>query len=170
MGMGSANERQHYNVTSSLIGWVHTQNDPYFQDPLHWCCMSVLLSQISSNSAVCLTVVHADNSKAPNFSDQFGVSQVARFVGPTWGPPGSCRPQMGPMLTPWTLLSGILLSKWNVGYLQEQGWPRDPCWVQLSCLKLQLLYWHQSLSCFECIQKMYSLQGNFWKEGHLKMK
>ena len=24
--------------------------------------------------------------------------------GPTWGPPGSCRPQMGPMLAPWTLL------------------------------------------------------------------
>ena len=24
----------------------------------------------------------------------------------TWGPPGSCRPQMGPMLAPWTLLSG----------------------------------------------------------------
>ena len=24
--------------------------------------------------------------------------QIARFMGPTWGPPGSCRPQMGPML------------------------------------------------------------------------
>ena len=24
----------------------------------------------------------------------------------TWGPPGSCRPQVGPMLAPWTLLSG----------------------------------------------------------------
>ena len=33
-------------------------------------------------------------------------AQIARFVGPTWGPPGSCRPQMGPMLAPWTLLSG----------------------------------------------------------------
>ena len=27
-------------------------------------------------------------------------------MGPTWGPPGSCRPQMDPMLTPWTLVSG----------------------------------------------------------------
>ena len=27
-------------------------------------------------------------------------------MGPTWGPPGSCRPQMGPMLAPRTLLSG----------------------------------------------------------------
>ena len=35
-------------------------------------------------------------------------SQIARFTGPTWGPPGTCRPQMGPMLSPWTLLSGVL--------------------------------------------------------------
>ena len=28
-------------------------------------------------------------------------------MGPTWGPPGSCRPHLGPMLVPWTLLSGI---------------------------------------------------------------
>ena len=26
---GSANDRRHYNVTSSLIGWAHTQNDPF---------------------------------------------------------------------------------------------------------------------------------------------
>ena len=32
-------------------------------------------------------------------------TQIAIFVVPTWGPPGTCRPQMGPMLAPWTLLS-----------------------------------------------------------------
>ena len=26
--MRLANERRRYNVTSSLIGWAHTQNDP----------------------------------------------------------------------------------------------------------------------------------------------
>ena len=26
-----------------------------------------------------------------------------------WRPPGSCRPQMGPMLAPWTLLSGLVI-------------------------------------------------------------
>ena len=26
--------------------------------------------------------------------------QIAKFMGPTWGPPGSCRPQLGPMLAP----------------------------------------------------------------------
>ena len=37
-------------------------------------------------------------------------TQIAKFVGPTWGPPESCWPQMGPMLAPWTLLSGKSLS------------------------------------------------------------
>ena len=33
-------------------------------------------------------------------------TQITKFMGPAWGPPGSCRPQMGPMLAPWTLLTG----------------------------------------------------------------
>ena len=32
---------------------------------------------------------------------------IARFMGPTWGPSGADRTQVGPMLAPWTLLSGI---------------------------------------------------------------
>ena len=32
--------------------------------------------------------------------------QIEKFMGPTWGPPGSCRPQIGPILAPWILLSG----------------------------------------------------------------
>ena len=31
---------------------------------------------------------------------------IARFMGPTWGPSGANRTQVGPMLAPWTLLSG----------------------------------------------------------------
>ena len=33
-------------------------------------------------------------------------TQIARFMGPTWGPSGADRTQVGPVLTPWTLLSG----------------------------------------------------------------
>ena len=33
-------------------------------------------------------------------------TQIAKFKGPIWGPPGSCQPQMGPMLAPLTLPSG----------------------------------------------------------------
>ena len=42
-------------------------------------------------------VLASHNNKGP---------QITRFMGPTWGPPGTCRSQMGPMLAPWTLLSG----------------------------------------------------------------
>ena len=31
---------------------------------------------------------------------------IARFMGPTWGPSGADRTQVGPMLAPWNLLSG----------------------------------------------------------------
>ena len=31
---------------------------------------------------------------------------IARFMGPKWGPSGADRTQVGPMLAPWTLLSG----------------------------------------------------------------
>ena len=36
------------------------------------------------------------------------MSQITKFMGPIWDPPASCRPQMGPMLAPWTLLSEVL--------------------------------------------------------------
>ena len=36
-------------------------------------------------------------------------TQTAKFMGLKWGPPGSCRPQMDPMLAPWALLSGNIL-------------------------------------------------------------
>ena len=41
--------------------------------------------------------------------DMQRIPQIAKFMGPTWGPPGSCLPQMDPMLAPWTLLSGSVL-------------------------------------------------------------
>ena len=48
---------------------------------------------------------HVRHRHGPSFTGH-DTPQIARFMGPTWGPPGSCRPQMGPMLAPWTLLSG----------------------------------------------------------------
>ena len=33
-------------------------------------------------------------------------TRIAKLLGPTWGPPGSCWSQMSPMLSQWTLLSG----------------------------------------------------------------
>ena len=36
------------------------------------------------------------------------LSLIARFLGPTWGPSGTDRTQVSPMLAPWTLLSKIV--------------------------------------------------------------
>ena len=35
------------------------------------------------------------------------ISLIAMFLGPAWGPSGADRTQVGPMLAPWTLLSGL---------------------------------------------------------------
>ena len=44
-------------------------------------------------------------------------TQIARVMGPTWGLPGSCRPLVGPMLAPWTLLSGYIRDLRNHHYV-----------------------------------------------------
>ena len=62
---------------------------------------------------------------------------MAKSMGPTWGPPGSCRPQMSSLMAPWTLLSGYRFTTlikhtilWEPGWLSTRHFPR--CWqVQL---------------------------------------
>ena len=49
-----------------------------------------------------------------NLSCMYIYSQIARFMWPTWGPPVSCRPQVGPVLAPWALLSGLVYTCWYV--------------------------------------------------------
>ena len=46
---------------------------------------------------------------AYNIWSLVAATQIASFMGPTWGSPGSCRPQMDPMLAPWNLPS-----EWNL--------------------------------------------------------
>ena len=45
---------------------------------------------------------------------------IARFMGPTWGPSGADRTQVGSMLAPWTLLTGLYIRKFL---------PGRPCWA-----------------------------------------
>ena len=51
---------------------------------------------------------------------------IARFVWPTWGPPGAARTQVDPMLASWILLSGYLpcniLIKPASGTLARTNW------------------------------------------------
>ena len=73
-------------------------------------------------------------------------SQIARFMGPTWDPPGSCRPQMGPMLAPWTLLSGLILFLWM---LWSSQWHCQPGTFQHgNSLSLFRWIYHCAVYCF----------------------
>ena len=52
---------------------------------------------------------------------------------PIWGPPGSCRPKVGPMLSPSTLLSGTIYRNSLLG-LSSMCSMRPRCIESLKCL------------------------------------
>ena len=56
-------------------------------------------------------------------------SQIANFMGPTWGPPGSCRPQVDPMYATWTLLSGDIFVSVKNPDSKVHGANIGPTWV-----------------------------------------
>ena len=85
-------------------------------------------------------------------------SKIARFMGPTWGPPGSCRPQMGPILAPWTLLSGMqqglhfFLKPFTWNSLGNTSWC-DPgsCYLFLYLSIMYHIFMHNINTCYHLI-------------------
>ena len=77
---------------------------------------------------------------------------IARFMGPIWGPSGADRTQVGPMLAPWTLLSGttkcepticIILAMYNKVVAAEvvrMRFPTEP--IKLSSGPILLTWIH----------------------------
>ena len=53
-------------------------------------------------------------------------SLIARFMGPAWGPSGADRAQVGPMLAPWTLLSGFIRRLLSLTY-----WQKEPVYIYI---------------------------------------
>ena len=51
--------------------------------------------------------IHLSHVIACPYRQLWEPSQIARFMGPTWDPPGAYSTQVGPMLAQWTLLSGL---------------------------------------------------------------
>ena len=45
---------------------------------------------------------------------------ITRLMGPTWGQSGADRTQMGPMLAPWTSLSGYIYT--TIAYVDQLNW------------------------------------------------
>ena len=108
------------------------------------------------------------------------IAQVAKFMGPTWGPPGSCRPQMGPMLARWTLLSGRPWYSWQtinqyygcwcLGSLCHSAisihwWCRMCIFLIVSSLRVNF----NSLTQFS-VREWYKLQMCFYGYGCLKIQ
>ena len=48
---------------------------------------------------------------------------IARFMWSKWGPPGADRAQLGPILTTWTLLSGVI----SRNVIEKQRWSVKLC-------------------------------------------
>ena len=98
-------------------------------------------------------------------------------MGPTWGPPGSCRPKMGPMLAPWILLSGyhwicnyttpydsviftsclnVASPVFSVGQTAVECSPHSHVFGLLSIIDISVVN-HTGIlsSCFDCILLLY---------------
>ena len=94
------------------------------------------------------------DSRYKDTTDIFSLSSlIARFMGPTWGPSGADRTQVGPMLAPWTLLSGMEIPI-LVRYLYTEITTQEELWLQTKSQATILLY----LGCFNtktvfCVQE-----------------
>ena len=82
------------------------------------------------------------------------ITLIARFMGSTWGPSGAERAQVGPMLTPWTLLSGGVSHPrhwWNSWTPRPEWWSLPP--DSLANIIWDQYWWFQSWACvktFSC--------------------
>ena len=73
----------------------------------HWLYFYCIMICLCGTDCVVVTGEGLSSTLSLYWVIRENISQIAKFIGPTWGPSGSCRPQMGPMLAPWTLLSGF---------------------------------------------------------------
>ena len=72
-------------------------------------------------------------------SCQIITTLTAKFMGPIWGQPGADRTQAGPMLAPWTLLSGNIYIYIYI-YIYE-WWTKLRTLVIYISLNLSKFYW-----------------------------
>ena len=81
----------HYEHHQNYSIFVSFYYEFWYSDELSW---GACVVRKRNTRHVC--IIHLDK-----------MSLIARFTGPTWGPPGAARTQVGPMLAPWTLLSRV---------------------------------------------------------------
>ena len=88
----------------SLSKWMSGLPGIVLMDLQGWYCLKHINQAWLNKIRLALLSLHALVSGPTSVSAV--ITQIAKILWPTWGPPGSCRPQMGPMLAPETLLSG----------------------------------------------------------------
>ena len=74
------------------------------------------------------------------------LSLIARFMGATWGPPGTDRTQVGPMLAPWTLLSGVVYFLVSQSLLLNKRFILPVLWGAMTRI------WHHSNGLIKYVQ------------------
>ena len=79
--------------------------------------------------------------------------QIAKFLGPTWGPPGSCRPQMGPHVGPRNLAIRVGTSA-SCGSL---------CYQRVQLLTAVTLYVDVPCGTWACFNSCWSLKQSVQK-------
>ena len=83
--------------------WTQWNYKSNCKAPIHENVFESVINITNGGQFLCLNVLNSSyNTTTYN-------TQIAEFMGPTWGPSKSCRPQVGPMLAPWTLLSGYFV-------------------------------------------------------------
>ena len=92
----------------------------------------------SNNASLCMMATCHQKSKLKSYIPD------SKFMGPTWGPSGADRTQVGPMLAPWTLLSGM---NW---YFYSERCKRTIAWF-FSALHIQVHIHTYTYSCQECL-------------------
>ena len=95
------------------------------------------------------------------------VNLIARFMGPTWGPHGADRTQVGPILVPWTLLSGQVSILHGESVMLSQ----DVCFVFVLDHIIWTLKHHKSKEARLFVKQLVwgHLQGHIlWVLQHLK--
>ena len=102
-------------------------------------------------------------------------AHIAKFMGPTWGPPGSCRSQMGHMLAPWTLLSGWRSWRENCTLFLWRWWEMSGSWGRAGAHWIcpmwhGILWWKLVHNCHQRIsRRMAPTQTSFYPRWPLSL-
>ena len=95
--------RRHYPWLRDTISQTSLGVDLWVARYFH----SLLAHPLTASNSSGIRADWGDCQRAQKTGKFPPVTLIARFLGPTLGPPGADRTQVGPMLAPWTLLSWI---------------------------------------------------------------